>query len=102
MAFRLTHQKPLAKELARIVAKEFERTLSLVAADSAHRVEGIHEVRKSIKKIRAVVRLVRKDLGRAARVQNRQLRAIAHQLSPLPESVVQRVHRRMRRDEGWP
>jgi CHAD domain-containing protein len=83
MAFGLTRRRPLAKELARIVAKEFERTLGHVAADSADRVEGIHEARKSIKKIRAVVRLVRKDLGGAARVLNRQLRAIAHQLSPL-------------------
>src|SRR5687767_8308337 len=51
MAFRLDYRRPPAKELVRIVAKEFERTLGQVAADNAHRAEGIHEARKSIKKI---------------------------------------------------
>ena len=82
MAYRLTRRRPLAKELARIVAKEFEKTLDQVTG-AARPVEAIHEARKSIKKIRAVLRVLRNDLGGASRVQDRQLRSIAHQLSSL-------------------
>jgi CHAD domain-containing protein len=81
--YRLTRRRPLAKELARVVAKEFEHALDHVTADGARRVEAVHEARKSVKKIRAVLRLLRKDLGETSRVQNRQLRAIARQLAPL-------------------
>jgi hypothetical protein len=40
MAYRLTRRRPLANELACIVAKEFENALDQVTADSARRVEA--------------------------------------------------------------
>jgi CHAD domain-containing protein len=78
----------LADELARIVAKEFRKALDQIRRDGARRAVAIHEARKSVKKIRAVLRMVRKDLGDASRIQNGQLRAVAHQLSPLRDADV--------------
>jgi CHAD domain-containing protein len=80
MAYRLKRQRATAKELARVVAKEFEKASQKIA-HGAPRAEAIHEARKSIKKIRAVLRLLQKNLGENYRVENRRLRAQAHQLS---------------------
>jgi CHAD domain-containing protein len=88
MAYRLKRRRPLAEELARIVAKEFEKALDQISDEGARRAEAIHEARKSIKKIRAVLRMVRKDLGEAPRIKDGQLRAVAHQLSPFRDADV--------------
>lgn len=52
---------------------------------------GIHEARKSCKKLRALLRLVRGALGAAYRPQNRRLRDTARALSPLREAAVLRA-----------
>jgi hypothetical protein len=81
MAFRLTRHKPTAQELARVVAKEFDKAGEAIAHGA--RAEAIHEARKRIKKIRAVLRLLQKNLREDYRVENRRLRAEAHRLSLL-------------------
>lgn len=52
---------------------------------------GIHEARKSCKKLRALLRLVRGELGAAYPTQNRRLRDTARALSPLREAAVLRA-----------
>jgi len=83
MAYRLKGQKPIATELSRIVAREFEKALEELRDHRDHGGEAVHEARKSVKKIRAVLRLLRKDLGSHYQTENQRLRKIAHELSPL-------------------
>jgi CHAD domain-containing protein len=88
MAFRLKPRKPVSRGLARILADEFSTILGesedRPGADS---VMTVHDVRKHVKKIRAILRLFEKRLGSDYRVINGQLRAVAHELSPLRDAV---------------
>ena len=84
MAYRFKGRRAVAKQLARVVAREFDKALAEVGgSEIADRTDAVHEARKSVKKIRAVVRLLQRDLGKDYRLRNRQLRTIAHQLSSL-------------------
>jgi hypothetical protein len=72
MAYRSKRRKPVATELSRIVAKECDNALEeLSGKNSTSRDEAVHEARKSVKKIRAVLRLLQKDLGEDYRPKNR-------------------------------
>jgi CHAD domain-containing protein len=84
VAYQFKGRKAVAKQLARVVAGEFDKALKEVGGSQVvERTEAVHEARKSVKKIRAVVRLLQTDLGKDYRTRNRQLRTIAHQLSSL-------------------
>ncbi|WP_375057314.1 CHAD domain-containing protein [Zobellella sp. DQSA1] len=52
--------------------------------------EAVHEARKGIKKLRALLRLIELPLGRKFRPCDRYFRDIARSLSPLRDAVVQR------------
>ena len=79
MAYRFKGRRAVAKQLARVVAREFDKALKEVGgSEIADRTDAVHEARKSVKKIRAVVRLLQRDLGKDYRIRNRQLRTIAH------------------------
>jgi hypothetical protein len=84
VAYRFKGRRAVAKQLKRVVAGEFDRALEEIGGSRiANRPEAVHEARKSVKKIRAVVRLLHRDLGKDYRIQNRQLKTIGHQLSSL-------------------
>ena len=84
MAYEFKGRKAVGTQLARVVAKEFDRALEEVGGSQiVDRTEAVHEARRRVKKIRAVVRLLQRDLGKDHRILNRQLRTIAHQLSSL-------------------
>jgi hypothetical protein len=84
VAYEFKGRKAVATQLARVVAREFDKALEEVGgSQTADRTEAVHEARKRVKKIRAVVRLFQRDLGKDYRIRNRQLRTIAHQLSSL-------------------
>jgi CHAD domain-containing protein len=54
---------------------------------SSDRDEAVHEARKSIKKVRAVLRLVRGELGKMARAENTRLRDVGRELSQLRDAA---------------
>jgi CHAD domain-containing protein len=84
VAYELKGRTAVARQLARVVATEFDKALEEVGGSQIEdRTEAVHEARKRVKKIRAVVRLLERDLGNDHRILNRQLRTIAHQLSSL-------------------
>jgi CHAD domain-containing protein len=87
VAYEFKGRRTVARQLARVVAREFDKALSEIGGDPvASRPEAVHEARKSVKKIRAVVRLIQGDLESDYRVTNRQLRTIAHHLSLLRDA----------------
>ncbi len=88
MAYELKPRKPADAELSRIVTKEFQKAREELDGGTPipNTDEAVHEARKSVKKIRAVLRLLQADLGKNYHIQNQRLRDIAHQLSVLRDA----------------
>ena len=82
MAFRLRHRRSFAKDLERLLDAEFRTALKSVT-EPAPDEKAIHEARKSVKKIRAVLRLLQQPLGSSYGAENRRLRDAAHCLAPI-------------------
>jgi CHAD domain-containing protein len=80
MAYRLKPGRSLGNELSRIVRKECERALRDMDR-STDKAEAVYDARKRVKKIRAILHLLRVPLGRDYREYNGALRTVAHQLS---------------------
>lgn len=82
MAFRIKADQPIVDELRRIVRNEFRAALDELKGNGPDE-QAILESRKSVKKIRAVLRLVRTDLGEDFGVLNKRLREVSHSLASL-------------------
>jgi len=97
MAFVLKPHKSVTRQLRRLVARELRDALAALA-DPASAGTGVHEARKSVKKIRAVVRVLHDELGSRGR-DNQRLRQTAHRLSALRDAdatgeTLQQLHGR--------
>lgn len=89
MAYRLERGELVTKGLKRVVSDEIESAREqLSRGKKTSRDTAIHEARKSIKKVRAVVRLVGDDLGDAAARENARLRDIGRSLSEFRDAAV--------------
>jgi CHAD domain-containing protein len=80
MAYRLTSSRSVRTQLARIARKELAHAIDEMGA-APPRPDNLHEARKRIKKLRAILRLLRASLGHAYHTYNRRLRTAAHELS---------------------
>lgn len=87
MGYRLEAEESVPKGLRRIVREEIESAQEHFSGKQGGPDEAIHEARKSIKKIRAVLRLVQDELGPAYRKENATLRAIAVDLSEIRDAA---------------
>jgi CHAD domain-containing protein len=84
MASGLKRGKHVARELSRVVAKEFDTAIGeLGHRHGTDRAEAVHEARKCLKKVRAVLHLLKQNLGHDYAVLDGRLRGIAHRLSTL-------------------
>jgi CHAD domain-containing protein len=64
MSFQLRTEETLRKNLRRIVRKQMDAVLEeLTRQRKGPRDEAVHEARKSLKRIRAVLRLIRPEIG---------------------------------------
>jgi CHAD domain-containing protein len=82
MAHRLEKGEPVAGGLKRIVRREIDSAASHLRGErNADRDEAIHEARKSIKRVRAILKLTRAGLGDIYGTENARLRDVAHRLS---------------------
>ena len=82
MAYRFKLGEPVPEGIKRIVGEEIEAAARhLSGQGESDRDEAIHEARKSVKKIRGVLRLVRPELGEVYRTDNARFRDIGRQLS---------------------
>lgn len=82
VAFRLKQTESVAHGVNRLVRRELRLAIDgLQPGTPEKRDEAVHGGRKSIKKTRALLELVRPELGRRYRRQKRRLRAAAHPLS---------------------
>lgn len=81
MAFRFKLGEPFDEGVRRIADEQIERAQNLLKEPGDHAVT-IHETRKSLKRLRALLRLVRPAMGEAAfRDENAKLRDIGLSLS---------------------
>jgi aldose 1-epimerase len=88
--YRLDRQSPPASEIRRVARGRVESAVrSLREADPATRPDAVHEARKDMKKMRAVLRLVREEVGSATfRSENRRYRDAARLLSDSRDAEV--------------
>ena len=63
MAYEFTQHESVPENISRVVREEIDSAIVELTDDSIDRNEGVHQARKRFKKIRAVLRLVRKELG---------------------------------------
>ena len=90
MAYRFKLKEDLQHGVRRIAVEQVEKALS-APHGKADRVVWVHETRKSLKRLRSLLRLVRDGLGeRTWREENAALRLIARNLSSLRDRDVLR------------
>jgi CHAD domain-containing protein len=86
MAFQLRRGKPVARELSHLVAKEYEKAIDeLGCRQGANRSDAVHEARTRVKKVRAVLHLLKQNLGHDYRALDGELRRVGHRLSSLSD-----------------
>jgi len=82
MAYRLKAGESVPEGVRRIVSDEIEdAAVQLAGKKAKNRDEAIHEARKSVKKIRGILRLIQPELGGTYRRENARLQEIGRKLS---------------------
>lgn len=87
--FELGAREPLGTGLRRISVEQCELALRGLAGPAADIDSAIHEARKAMKRLRAVLRLIRPQIGdKVYRYENRSLRDAARLVAPVRSSRV--------------
>jgi adenylate cyclase len=85
-AFHLKGGESVPNGLKRIVIEQLTEASNHLSHSEAVLEEPIHEVRKSVKRLRAVLRLMRPVLGSAYREENAALQGVGRTLSPVRDA----------------
>jgi CHAD domain-containing protein len=89
MAYRLKKKESASAGIRRIAREEIDDALELLEDDNAEPSSTVHELRKKLKKLRAVVRLVRDELGdEVYRRDGGALRDLGRRLSPARDAAI--------------
>jgi CHAD domain-containing protein len=83
MAFELNRDEPVDAGLERLAKKTLSKGLAALA--KAPTADAVHEARKSVKKIRAIVSLVERSAGHTRPIR-KSLRRASRRLSPLRDA----------------
>ena len=76
MVYRFEQGEPIPVGVRRIVGEQVKHALAQLQVGERDHREGIHEARKSFKKVRGVLRLVRFELGASFRRENDSYRSM--------------------------
>ncbi len=91
MAYEFQISESAQRAVRRIAHEQLGRVITNLAPASAHSDEAIHEARKSLKRLRALVRLVRGELGEEVyRRHNECMRDAARELAGLRDAAALR------------
>ena len=86
MAFRLKQGASISNEIRRIVLKQLEAAISeLHTVGDPQSDDAVHDARRRVKKIRAIIRLVRPVLDKAYRAVDRDLSTVSRLLAPVAD-----------------
>ena len=89
MSYELQRGKPVGENLRRICRKQIEASLAVVRGEIHDGDSDVHETRKHLKRARAVLRLVRGEIGKGLyRQQNHALRDAGRLISDLRDAEV--------------
>jgi CHAD domain-containing protein len=88
MSYRLRSDEPLADGIRRIARERIDNAIAELAPSDRDPAERVHNARKQIKKVRAVLRLVREEIGDDIySKENARLRDAARKLSEVRDSA---------------
>src|SRR5215469_16277778 len=88
MLFRLTHDESAPRGLRRVAREEIDSAVAHLRVKTASkRDESVHKARKSIKKLRGLVRLLTPELGDAGKRENAALRDLGRTLSSVRDAA---------------
>lgn len=89
MSFELNRDESLRKNIRRIVCKQIEGILETLTATDGNQDEAVHSARKSFKKLRAVLRLLRSEIGdKAYHAENICCRDAARPLTEVRDAKI--------------
>src|SRR5437867_11099819 len=89
MSYQLRNGQTLGDNLSRICHKQIEAAIAVAKGEVKTDDTPVHEMRKHLKKARAGLRLVRKEIGRGLfKAQNRGLRDVARLTSEIRDAEV--------------
>jgi len=88
MAYRFRRKERLPRAVRRVGREELDAAVGQLANGGAQAPEAVHDARKRIKKVRALARLVRDDLGKQYSADNTLLRDAARQLAGARDAQV--------------
>lgn len=89
MAFQFKRGESIPRATRRIVAEQLASSANqLRNATPSTRDKAVHEARKSIKKVRAILRLMSGELGSVANTGNTLLRNLARKVAALRDAAV--------------
>src|SRR5579875_592563 len=89
VSYRFKTSETVPDGVRRIATEELKyATSQLRTGDPEKLEESIHEARKAIKRLRALLRLVRPELGSCFRKENAALRDVGRSLSDLRDSSI--------------
>lgn len=89
MGYRLKKNESTPAGIRRVTREEVEKALEILEKKDIDPEERVHELRKHFKRIRAIVRLVREELGdEAYRRDNQAARGMGHRLASARDGSV--------------
>ena len=89
MSYELRHGETLGDNLRRICRKQIEGAIAVAKGEAKTDDTPVHEMRKHLKKARAALRLVRKEIGRGLyRSQDHVLRDVGRLTSEIRDAEV--------------
>ena len=89
MSYELRHDESLGDNLRRICGKQIDRAIAIATGAEETDDTPVHETRKHLKKARAALRLVRKEIGRGLfRQQDHALRDAGRLISDIRDAEV--------------
>jgi CHAD domain-containing protein len=100
MAFRLRPEESVAHELRRLARGELRSARDELRRTNPPRDEAIHEARKAIKKVRAILGVIEADDGRGLDGSQKRLRKVNRTLSRLRDADAMLVIATKLRDEN--
>lgn len=88
MEYRLKQGESMPEGVRRMAAAQLDKTLAHLGCQDRERAKHIHEARKATKRLRALVRLVRRDLGdEGYALENQCYRGAGQRLSELRDAT---------------
>jgi CHAD domain-containing protein len=86
MGFRLKNDAAIATEIRRLVLRQLEIAIDeLRAVGDPASDDAVHDARRRVKKIRALIRLVQPALDKAYRAVDRDLHEVSRMLAPVAD-----------------